>query len=287
MDIFKIIRKNNVELLKDTLRTDENLLYSKDSFGSNVLHKAIFWNCNEIVDYLKDDKRLRSETDNDGFTVYHKASLSNNKDAVMLLGSGELLLNRNKAGELPFGLASRMNHQPVLNTMLEFVECKNKDAILKLLDKPTPGFIYQLNKKFPIDEPMELYPRDDLIDPYTLEDIVPGTLYALRSNNGKHYCLGTAETIDAMMKTKYKSNNENMVFDMVWNQLVPIDSILFTYKNDCPGSIRKIFNKTFTEKDIDLELKDKNYQDRNQLAFATIYFNKDAIMLIENAMKKD
>lgn len=286
MDIFKIIRKNNVEIFKNAIDTDENLLYVKDSFGSNVLHKAVFWNCNEIVKYLCENEKLRSETDNDGYTVYHKAALGNNEEAVRLLGVSEMLTFRNKANEMPIITASKMNNNALFDIMLEKLNYKDSEQILSI-DNMTPRMRYYINKKFTIKEPVMLYPRDDLIDPYTLEDISPGVLYAVRFDGRSFYCLGSAETVETMLKSKYKSNNEDMVFDMIQNQAVPIDTILFCIKNDCPSVVKKIFDKSFTDEDIDLEFKDENYDGDNQLCFAKMYKNDIAIKLIEEAMKKD
>jgi ankyrin repeat protein len=287
MDIFKIIRKNNVQLFKDAIDVDKSLLYIKDSFGSNLLHKAVFWKCNEIVEYLKDDVKLKDEADNDGYTVYHKACLNNNLEAIKLLGVNETLSIKNFANEMPIITAVKMSHYDIVNFLLEGLTQVDVSYMSKIIGHLPPMIGYYINRKLHIREPLTLYPRDDLVDPYTLEDITPGVLYAFRIDKLNNcYCLGTAETVEIMMKNKYKSTNDNMVFDMVQNQTVPIESILFTVKNDCPDAIKKIFDKTFTEKDIDIEFKDKTYDESNQLEFAKNYKNDTAIKLIESAMKK-
>jgi ankyrin repeat protein len=286
MDILKVLRKNNLQLFKDEIEKDESLLYVKDSFGSNLLHKAIFWKCNIIVNYLKDNSKLRNETDDDGYTVYHKAALSKNIDAIEILGLDEKAAVKNNFNEIPLITAVKMKSTEIIQKLLRTIP--DTDEFLKLSEKSPAIIKYYLNKKMPIREPRALYIRDDLEDPYTLENITPGTLYAFRMDNrSNYYCLGSAETVDTMLKNKYKSSNETMVFDMIQNTTVSIDSILFSVKNECPSVIKKIFNKTFKEEDIDLEFKDDNYDGDSLLSFAKAYNNEDAIKLIEKAMKKD
>lgn len=287
MDIFKIVRKNNLELFKDAITKDDDLLYQKDSYGSNLLHKAIFWKCNEIVNYLKDNEKLRDEVDDDGYTVYHKAVLNHNYDAIVLLGKSDLLTVRNNTNDMSVTLAAKMGNRVILEILFEILGVSDL-SIDMFSDKSNPFIVYNLSKKIPIEEPISLYPRDDLIDPYSLEDIKPGDLYAIRKDSrDNYYCMGTVATIDTMIKNKYKSNSDTMVFDMVQNQTVPTDSILFTVKKDCPNGIKKLFNKSFSQEDIDLQFTANNYYDKSQLFFAEQYKNENAIKLIKEAMKKD
>jgi hypothetical protein len=117
-----------------------------------------------------------------------------------------------------------------------------------------------MHHKIKIKEPIKLYPRDDLIDPYTLEDITPGTEYAVRMDDkNNYYCMGTKKTIETMLETKFKTDNPDMVFDLVANKPVLLHSVMYCIKLECPEIVKKIYNKNLTKEDYIDNFIDVNY----------------------------
>jgi hypothetical protein len=284
MDVLKIIRKDNLSAFKDAFEKDETLISYKDENGSNILMKAIFYQANKIATYLLQYKFLTLEVDCSSWDIYSKAVLVGNSAILKYLFDNNFIDNKSEKVKDALFLAIRMNSIEFCKILFDFCEITTNhiwhseilklnpcDCIVKLIK-----FAYKIET---IPEPPELYPRDDLDDSFSMDEISPGTEYAVRKENNKFYCMGTRQTIELMIEQQFKSSSREQVFDLVQNKLVPLNSLFYCVKNKCPDVVRKIYNDTFTKEDMDDTFVDKIYN-YSLLDFAIHFKNARVIKMI-------
>jgi ankyrin repeat protein len=278
MDIFKIIKKDSLLTFYNEFVVNKDLLNTEDSFGNSLLLKAIFCKSNKIAFYLIDNKYLLDSKDKEGWDIYRKAVLVNNADVIAHLAEDKLIDIENEDVKTALLLACKLNHEKICQVLFDYCNISTTHKWYMEIINYAQNDIQRLIKvdSVKIREPVELYPRDDLSDLYTMEDILPGVEYGVRINNDKYYCVGSRKTVDILYSTKYKSNSLNYIFDLVQNKLVPYNSVYLCVKNECPEVVKKIYNNTFREEDFDPNFKDIIY-DYSLLDFATNYDNKEAI----------
>jgi hypothetical protein len=279
MDINKIVKKDNLDAFQTAWNSDENLINYKDEFGNSLLLKAIFFEANSIAKYLISLGVLIDSKDNDGWDICRKAILVDNIAIMEELVKNKLIDPDSEYTKDILLLAIDNLNIDMCKILFKLCNITNYHKWYNIIITTDSYDIKRLikieHKKIVIEEPVELYPRDDLEDPYSMVEISPGTEYAVRKNNNKYYCMGTKETIDILDSARYKVSSDVMIFDLVNNIPVFLSSLSFCTKNKCPDVVKKIYNKTFTKEDFDPDFKDPVYG-YTLLKFASLYDNNDA-----------
>jgi hypothetical protein len=282
MDIFKIVRKNDLQMFKNAIEENPELIHSRDSIYNTPLSKAIFWKCNNIAKYLIDENLQLKVIDKDCYNIYEKAVLSENIEIL------QYIFDNNKVStddtDLYHALvkAMRLDNYDIFKCIYTYCDVNPIHPFYSNminLTGMTTGRIKSLiiQHKIKIKEPIKLYPRDDLTDPYTLEDITTGTEYAVRMDDKQnYYCMGTKKTIETMLETKFKTSDPDMVFDLIANKPVPLHSVMYCIKLECPDVVKKIYNNTFTKEDYIDNFIDVNY-DMDLYGFATRFDSLKAL----------
>ena len=290
MDIFKIVRKDDIQTFCKILETHPEQIHTLDKFGDGILMKAAFWGSNEIAKFLIDSSIQIYSIGYDEYTFLDNAILNENIELIKYIIEKNTFPSDDKIFRNALLLA--IDADSFENFKLIYNYCKidtthkwYEDIIKKTInDGRIKALIRQAVSL--IEEPVSLIARDDLIDPYTLEEIVPGMKYCIRMDSkSNYYCMGTKETIDMMIETKFKTSNPDMVFDLVSNQPVSLHTIKTCVKRECPSGIRKIQDKIFTEADVKAHLTDEKYI-ATLLYYAKLYNNEEAINILSD-IKKD
>lgn len=286
MDIFKIVRKNDLQMFKNVIEENSKLLESKDSFGNSLLLKAVFWKCNNIAKYLIDENLQLESKDNDDYSIYDKAVLNENIEILQYIFDNKKITATDASLYTALTKAMRLDNYDIFKCIYTYCDINpthpfypNLNNLIGMAGSKIKSLILQHKTK--IQEPIKLYPRDDLTDPYTLEDITPGTEYAVRMDDKKnYYCMGTKKTIDTMLETKFKTSDPDMVFDLVANKPVPLYSVMYCIKLECPSVVKKIYNNTFTKEDYIDNFIDKNY-DLDLYEFTTLFNSHKSLEVFE------
>lgn len=286
MDIFKIVRKNDLQMFKNAIEQNPKLLESKDSVGNVPILKAVFWKCNNIAKYLIDKNLYFNQVDNDLYTLYDKAVLSENIEILQYIFDNKKIKTTDIRLSTSLIKAMRLDNYDSFKCIYTYCDINpthpfysNLINLTGMTGNKIKSLILQHKTK--IQEPIKLYPRDDLTDPYTLEDITPGTEYAVRMDDkNNYYCMGTKKTIETMLETKFKTSDPDMVFDLVANKPVSLHSVMYCIKLECPSVVKKIYNNTFTKEDYIDNFIDKNY-DMDLYGFATRFDSHKSLEVFE------
>lgn len=286
MDIFKIVRKNDVHLFETVTKDNVEVMNLKDRINNTLLLKAIFWNCNNIAEYLINRDIQLEDKDIDGYDIVSKAILGYNKHIVEYLTKENKIIYKDEDLLRWLKLANDLGNCDIFSLLYNSSGIDIEHSLyikIKQLPKIAPGianFLHSRGSK--IKEPLKLYVRDDLIDSFTFEDIEPGTEYAVRLDlKDRYYCMGTRKTIEDMCKKKYKVDFTDMVFDMISNKPVTLNSVMYCIKLECPDIVKKIYNDTFTKEDYIKDFVDTNYK-LNLYELATKFNSKKTLEILKS-----
>ena len=118
-ELQEAVKVNDLEKTKTVLKEDPNLIFSKDTNGSTVLHWATERGFKKMAELLLANKADVNAKDNDDWTPLHRASASGFKDvAAVLLANNADVNAKDKGGWTPLHRAMRCGPKGVVAILL-------------------------------------------------------------------------------------------------------------------------------------------------------------------------
>jgi uncharacterized protein len=118
-EIHEAITKNDSAKVKELLKNDPNLVFSKDEDGFTPLHLAAANGHTGIVEFLLTTRAEVNSKDNAGSTPLHQAAAGQHNDIVELLLAQKADVDAtDKHGLTPLHYAALSNNQDVVRSLL-------------------------------------------------------------------------------------------------------------------------------------------------------------------------
>jgi ankyrin repeat protein len=215
---------------------------------------------NEITEYLIEKGIDVNHQSENLWTPLHKAVILDNIEAVrLLIKSGAHMNIVNSDIHTPIDISVLTDNFNVFKLLYD-----NRGIISPKIKSLLKGRMKMYLLTTHIEpEPTNLVEEAVLIKHLSLEDLAPGEKYCFRyGDNNIPYFVESKENVEYFIDIKLKGSDDEYVFDMVRNKLVPIESIKYCIRRDSFIPIIEDILNNNKVKDLDeYNISNINYRD--------------------------
>jgi ankyrin repeat protein len=135
-DIHDAAKSGDMEAVKSLLKSNPDLVFSKDDLGLTPLHWAASEGRKDVADFLLANKANINAKDNNGDTPLHQAAALGKKDVAALLLANKADVNaKDNNGDTPLHQAAAKDHKDIAELLLANkaeIDAKGKNGMTPL-----------------------------------------------------------------------------------------------------------------------------------------------------------